>query len=242
MEKYYEKIKTYLENVFAAMPNDDASLRMKNDIYCSMLDKFNGLVQGGASEDEAFGKVVGEFGSLAEIRAALGIDSNAVATGTIPVSPERTKQYSRYKIIKGVLIAVGAILCIIAVFMYSLYEQILVDEAANFVFGLLIAIGVFLFVFAGTNEARYFDVTRPMQYAVLPTAERVKAYQKFLTVRSLLISFAVFLFIMSVFTGPLFEGWLLELIAPPIMVAAGVAILIIVGAVHSSYNDISGRK
>lgn len=243
MEKYYEKIKNYLENVFASLPNDDAVLRMKNDMYCSMLDKFNNLVQGGANEDEAFGKVVGEFGSLAEIRAVLGIDANAVsASGSIPVSPERTKQYSRYKIIQGILIAVGVILCIIAVFMYPLYGQMLVGEAENFVFGLLIAIGVFLFVFAGTNEARYFDVTKPMQYAVPPTAERVKEYQKFLAVRSLLISFAVFLFIMSVFAGLLFEGWLFELIAPPIMVAVGVAILIIVGSIHSSYKDVSGRK
>lgn len=238
MEKYYEKIKTYLENVFTSLPKDDATLRMKNDMYCSMLDKFNGLVQGGASEDEAFGKVVGEFGSLSEIRAALGIDASSVATGTFPVSPERTKQYSRYKIKQGILIAAGVVLCIIAVFMHNFYENFFVGEAANAVFGLLVAMGVFLFVFAGTSEAKYFDVNKPVKYAVPPTAERMAEYQKFLTARSWLISLSIFLFISAVLVMSMFEGWYID----AIMVAVGVAILIIVGSIQDSYKDVSGRK
>lgn len=241
MEKYYEKIRTYLDNSFASLPHDDTTMRMKNDIYCSMLDKFNDLVQSGVSEDEAFGIVVGEFGSLDEIRAAMGINENSCADTVITVSHERKKAYDKFKIRQGIAVAVGVALCITAVFGYDAYDVFFVEEVTDAVFGLLVAAGVFLFIFAGTSEAKYFDVTNPVKYAIPPTAERMEAYQNFLTVRSWLMSFAVFLFIMSVFVIPLFEGGYMELVLPAVMVAA-VAMLIIVGTIHDTYKDVSGRK
>lgn len=242
MEKYYEKIQTYLNNSFASFPQDDATMRMKNDMYCSMLDKFNGLVQGGASEDEAFGKVVGEFGSLDEVRAAMDINENSGEDAVTPVSPERKKAYDRFKVGQGITVAIGVALCIIAVFAYDVCGDLFVEELTDVMFGLLVAAGVFLFVFAGTSEAKYFDVTDPVKYVIPPSAERVAAYQNFLTARAFLMSFAIFLFVTSVFVVPLFSGTYMELILPAIMVAAGVAILIIVGAVHDTYKDVSGRK
>ena len=242
MEKYYEKIMTYLNNSFASFPQNDATMRMKNDMYCSMLDKFNGLVQGGVSEDEAFGKVVGEFGSLDEIRAAMCIEEKSPADTVMLIDPERKKAYDRFKIKQGIMVAVGVVLCIIAVFTHDVYDTFLVEELTDALFGFLVATGVFLFIFAGTIEAKYFDVTDPVKYVIPPTAERMAAYQNFLTVRALVISSAVFLFITSVFVMPLFEGSFMELVLPAVMVAFGVAMLIIVGTVHGTYNDVSGRK
>lgn len=242
MENYSEKIRTYLDNTFASIPQSEAAMRMKNDMYCSMLDKFNSLVQGGTSEVEAFGRVVGEFGSLSEIRTALGIDASSGEAEVIPVSPERKKAYSSFKIKQGIMIAIGVIFCIVSVLGYPAYEELLIEEAANALFGVLIAVGVFLFVFAGTIEAKYFDVIKPVKYAVPPTAERVAAYQKFLTVRALVIALAVFIFITSVFVIPLFEGWYMEAVFPAVMVSVGVAMLIIVSAIHGTYKDVKGSK
>lgn len=242
MEKYCEKIKIYLENIFTSLPQEENVLRMKNDMYCSMLDKFNNMIQNGINEDEAFGKVIGEFGSINEIRAALGIGMNSLESGCIPVSSERKKKYNKYKIIQGALISIGVAICLIAVLMYPLYASFFVDKASNAIFGLLIASAVFLFVFARTSEAKYFDVINPVKYAIPPTSERIAEYRKFLTARALLVSFAIFLFITSVFVIPLFDGMYAEFIIPLIMVAIGVAILIIIGTIHSTYADIRGNK
>lgn len=237
MENYCEKIRTYLDNTFASLPQSEAAMCLKNDMYCSMLDKFNGLVQGGANEDEAFGKVVGEFGSLDEIRAALGIDSAAGAYTATPISTERKKAYDKFQIKQGILISIGVILCIFAVFGYGLYEKFTSGLYANFIFALSVAVGVFLFVFAGTSGAKFFDVTNPVIYAVPPTPERMESYQKFLTLRSWLMGFAIALFIIPIGTN----SWVQD-VAIPILISVGIAILIIVGTIHSTYEDVRGKK
>lgn len=237
MENYYEKIRTYLDNTFASVPSSDAAIRMKNDIYCSMLDKFNGLVQGGANEDEAFGKVVGEFGSLDEVRAALGIDSAVGAYTAAPISAERKKAYDKFQIKQGITIAFGVVFCIFAVFGYDIYEHYTSDLYANFIFALLVSVGVFLFVFAGTSGAKFFDVTDPVIYAVPPTPERIESYQKFLTLRSWLMGFAIALFVITI--G--FDNSWVQSVVIPILVSVGVAILIIVATIHSTYKDVRGK-
>ncbi len=237
--KYFEMIQTYLNNVFASLPHTQETLNMKNDMYCSMVDKFNALIQDGAGGDEAFGKVVGEFGSLGEIRSALGINMQTGVDGADAViSPKRKKEYDTFKIKQGTLIATGVVLCMAAVFGYEWYEYLLRTESlANMAFGLLVAAGVFLFVFAGTDEARFFDITSPIKRPYPISAERFKSYQRFLGIRSWLMSFAISLFVFAPFSSDIYGT-----IPIPFMVSIGVAILIIIGTVHETYKDVSGRK
>ena len=244
-EQAYTKIQTYLDNMFASIPPTDEAMRLKNDMYCSMLDKYNGYVQEGANGNEAFGRVVGEFGSLDEIRAALALDTTAAPMGEssqVGITPERKKQYDKFKIGQAVAVACGVVLCIMSVFGYPLYSDYLtgmeVKEPENFVFGLLIAAGVFLFVWAGTGEAKFYDITQPQAFRPGVSEERMAAYRKFLSVRQMLISLAVALFVVSPFTYVFHFG----MVIMPTLVAVGVAILIVVGAVHGIYSDVRTDK
>lgn len=232
-----EKIQTYLNNMFISFPPTEETMRVKNDLYCSMLDKYNGLVQNGAGEDAAFGRVVSEFGSLNEIRAALGI--NEVSAEAVPsVLPERRKQYNAFKIRQGIAVVCGVIFCIGAVFGYPVYGAMVGEPVSNYLFGVLVALGVFLFVLAGTGEAKFYDVTDPKMWRTGVAPERMAQYRRFLGIRQVLISLAVALFVVSPFVYDVLTVYL----TMPLLVSVGVAILIVVGAVHGTYNDVRVDK
>ncbi|MBQ1437886.1 MAG: hypothetical protein IIZ07_08145 [Ruminococcus sp.] len=245
MQKICDRIKIYLDNMFASIPDTEPARRMKEDMYCSMLDKYNGLINDGAGEDEAFGRIVGDFGSVEDIRAALAGDSAPSAEAqplhvqnptASSVSPERKKQYDRFKIKQGIAIACGVIFCIAAVFGYPFYSCS--ESSKNFLFGLLIALGVMLFVAAGTGEAKFYDITLPESLKTGVSEQRMAEYRKFLGVRQWLISLAVALFVVSPFVYELHFG----LIIMPVLVALGVAVLIILGSVHGTYRDVRVDK
>lgn len=247
MKKTCDKIKMYLDNMFASLPQTEQAARMKEDMYCSMLDKYNGFIGDGANEDEAFGRIVGEFGSVEDIRAELAQDSapsveaqplEVQNTTASNVSPERKKQYDRFKIKQGIAVACGVILCIMAVFGYPYYSMYMYADRENVVFGILIALGVFLFVAAGTGEAKFYDITSPEALNPGVSEERMKEYRKFLGIRQWLISLAVALFVAS----PFAYEWNFSIVIMPVLIALGVAILIIVGSIHGTYNDVRVDK
>ena len=249
--KTNERIRAFIDNMFASLPQTEQAARMKEDMYCSMLDKYNGFISDGANEDEAFGKTVSEFGSVDDIRAELGTDTsrqfqaeNAAAPAklTLPASKETERAGERYKIFASVLIAVAVILFIVAPLGYESYEALFsrlsCPQMTNFVFGSMIAVGVMLCVKAVTGREKYFDTVRETEYDVLPAANRVEAYRKFAGVRSWLMGFAVALFVISPFADELTGSNLLL----GLLIAVGAAILIILSAVRRSYGDVLGKE
>lgn len=245
-----ERIKTFIDNMFASLPQNDQSARIKEDMYCSMQDKYNALVESGATEDEAFGKTVSEFGSVEDIRAELGANaphpSETVGTSTpekltLPVSKETERGYEKYKVYAAVLIAVAVVLFIVAAVGYDSYDTTFINlslpQLTNFVFGSAIAVGVMLCVKAVTGREKFFDMTRETEYDVLPSTERVESYRKFAGVRSWLMGLAVGIFVISPFVNELTGSDLLF----GLIIAAGVAILIILSAARRSFKDVLGK-
>ena len=66
-----ETIKSYLETMFANMPNTPEVLRAKQELWGMMEDKYNELISEGLSENEAVGTVISEFGNLDELSETL---------------------------------------------------------------------------------------------------------------------------------------------------------------------------
>ena len=249
--KNNERIRAFIDNMFASLPQNEQSARMKEDMYCSMLDRYNGLTESGAGEDEAFGKVVAEFGSVEDIRAELGsntpqpvetVIAAAPAKLTLPASKETERAYEKYKIYAAVLIAVAVVLFIVAPLGYESYDTLFINwslpQLTNFVFGSAIAVGVMLCVKAVTGREKFFDATRETEYNVLPASERVESYRKFAGVRSWLMGLAVGMFVISPFVNELTGSDLLL----GLIIAVGVAILIILSAVRRSYRDVLGKE
>ena len=250
MGKNNDRIRAFIDNMFASLPQSEQASRMKEDMYCSMQDKYNALVESGATEDEAFGKVVAEFGSVEDIRAELGsnapqpvetVNPAAPAKLRLPVSKETERSYEKYKIYAAVLIAVAVVLFIVAPLGYDSYDTTCINlslpQLSNLVFGSAIAVGVMLCVKAVTGREKFFDMTRETEYNVLPSSERVESYRKFAGVRSWLMGLAVGMFVISPFVNELTGSDLLF----GLIIAAGVAILIILSAARRSFKDVLGK-
>ena len=60
-------LKSYLESMFAKMPNTPEMRRAKDELWQMMEDKYNELLDEGKNENEAVGTVISEFGNLEEL-------------------------------------------------------------------------------------------------------------------------------------------------------------------------------
>lgn len=68
-----DTIKTYLDNMFTALPKTEQAERMKQDLYNNMIEKYQEMKKEGKSENEAVGIVISEFGNIDELVSELGI-------------------------------------------------------------------------------------------------------------------------------------------------------------------------
>ena len=105
-----ETIKSYLETMFANMPNTPEVLRAKQELWGMMEDKYNELISEGLSENEAVGTVISEFGNLDELSETLGLNRqqyNTPSDNRRCLSIEEIKKYIRAYNVKSILIAIG---------------------------------------------------------------------------------------------------------------------------------------
>ena len=70
-----ETIRTYLENMFARLPQTPQIIRLENDMLRTMEDKYEELKSEGKSENEAVGIVISEFGNIDELLAELDLQA-----------------------------------------------------------------------------------------------------------------------------------------------------------------------
>lgn len=166
-------LKSYLESMFANMPNTPEVLKAKDELWQMMEDKYNELIRDGRNENEAVGTVIAEFGNLEELSADLGLEqefsyksegqkedyvsyeeyekSNHQSMERKVLAFEDAKTFVDEHIRHGFFIAIGVMLCI-----FSPISPILSDifhlTAAIGVVGMMLCIGaaVFLFVYSGT--------------------------------------------------------------------------------------------
>ena len=97
---------------------------------------------------------------------------------------------------------------------------------------------LFLFVWAGAGEAKFYDITQPDALRPGVSEERMTEYRRFLSARQWLVPLAVALFVASPFMYSSYYG----MVIIPVTVAVGVGILIIVGSVHGTYSDVRADK
>ena len=62
-----DTIQTYIDSVFANVENTPEMRQLKEEISQNMQDKYEDLIQSGASKHEALGKVIAEFGNIDEL-------------------------------------------------------------------------------------------------------------------------------------------------------------------------------
>lgn len=74
-------INAYLDTMFSAYPQTPRMLEAKAELQTMMEDAYTAHIAAGASENEAVGKVITEFGNLDEVAPVLGIASDLAPGG-----------------------------------------------------------------------------------------------------------------------------------------------------------------
>ena len=166
-----EVIRTYLDNLFSALPDTPQTRRAKEELWGMMEDKYQELKDQGLPENQIIGTVISQFGNLDELRETLGLEQPcAVAPAPqpqpagIPMSFAQAREcldtYRRTS--RG--IGIGVALCILAVMplfvLMGLFELGLLPEGLAVALGLgvlfvLVAAAVVLFIFYGTQLSPY---------------------------------------------------------------------------------------
>lgn len=110
-----ETIKSYLENVFSALPKTTELLDIKYELENNMLDKYHELKQEGKSENEAIGIVISEFGNIDELLEEMNISVTAPTNTFRTISLEDTQTYIKLKKKSSLYISLGVALILFSV-------------------------------------------------------------------------------------------------------------------------------
>ena len=174
-----ETIKSYLETMFANMPNTPEVIRAKTELLGMMEDKYNELIQEGKSENEAVGTVISEFGNLDELADTLGINSqpHEAADNRRILSLDEVKSYIHAYSKRSFLIALGVMLCIFSpvfpiigdLFNITFMEAIMVS-----LMFVSIAVAVAMFIIAGTSLKRFEDINHNLCMLDYQTSQYVQ--------------------------------------------------------------------
>lgn len=184
-----ETIKSYLEAMFANMPNTPEVKKAKDELFSMMEDKYNELIADGVSENTAVGTVISEFGNLDELAESLGLEKEVEEVHEreqeIPrrfVSMEEVNDFIASRKKSGLFVGLGVMLCIVSVCGPIITDEIYflgnADKYGVLAMFMCIAVAVGLFVFNGlTGKDWDFLKKQPCQID-MATANMVKEKRK----------------------------------------------------------------
>ncbi|MCR5581271.1 MAG: permease prefix domain 1-containing protein [Pseudobutyrivibrio sp.] len=178
-----ETIKSYLEAMFANMPNTPEVKKAKAELLAMMEDKYNELIADGESENTAVGTVISEFGNLDELAEDLGVTKEVEETHAREEKPRRfvsideVESYFSYCKTRAIVIGIGVFLCITSV-IYPIIFDFFGDNGED-TYGVVgmfvsIAIAVGLFVFTGVMSGQWDYLSKEPCQIDMNTAKYAK--------------------------------------------------------------------
>ncbi|MDF2647971.1 MAG: hypothetical protein K0Q73_3776 [Paenibacillus sp.] len=117
----------YLDNMFASLPKNDQTIKLKQDLLATMEEKYYELKHEGKSENEAVGIVISEFGNIDELASELGVTRGREEKPLRVVSDWEAEEYAIAKRKTGFLIGLGVFLCITGAAMLVLLSALAED-------------------------------------------------------------------------------------------------------------------
>lgn len=111
-----DAIASYIDHMFRSLSQTEEVRRAKRDLLQMSEDRYRELIAGGASENEAVGRVIAQFGTLDELADELGIRAEvdgAAADDSVEMSDDDAERYLRLHRRASAFIAAGVlvILC-----------------------------------------------------------------------------------------------------------------------------------
>ena len=158
-----DTITTYLDSLFASLPDNDKTRQAKADMLANMRDYYRDLLREGKSEEAAIGAVISAFGSIDELRADLGMPAQATATTTQSDPTDAEEQADEDAITETELrsfwhmadqfatqIALGVLLCAVSIALPAYTGGGRWEGFGVIGMFLLAALAVGLFIWGGT--------------------------------------------------------------------------------------------
>jgi len=154
-----EAIRTYVDNIFSAYPQNARVRTLKNEMLNSMEEKYHELKRQGKSENEAIGSVIANFGSMDEIIAELGIESRSgIEEDTISLTREEVEEYMAQSRKSSLWVGIGVWLILVSISAMILVSGSAYGDfegASVLILFAALAVAIPLFIRSGMNSSRF---------------------------------------------------------------------------------------
>lgn len=258
-----ETIRNYLDTMFQNLPASPELRRLKEDLLANMEDKYQELKENGASENEAVGRVISEFGNIDELLNELGLSPDGMEQEAKyqeecpPMSVEEVQKYIEDTQKEGRYVGFGVTLILFGVslliFLSLLFEirifgigvpATIRSFLPMICFFLFLVPAVGLFVHSGMKMERYkyieqgeFSLPSITRNTLMAEVEEIKDANRIFILAGVLLCVIspVLLFIAGLFGGYATGFGVCVML---IVIAAGVNLLITAGTREEAYTKL----
>lgn len=197
-----ETINSYINNMFAALPQTEQIRKVKAGLLESMTDKYNELKQAGKSENEAVGIVISEFGNIDDLLKEMNISpisGTSTDEPTVWLSQQEAENYLTARKKNLLWTAIGVVLIMWGVIAMMLSAEFMAAEAVPVVLLLMfVAVAVTIFIVAGTQFEKYRYVEAGVSINPQTRKEYMDKQQIFQPSYTIALASGVFLCIFAV--------------------------------------------
>lgn len=254
-----DAITSYIDHMFRSLPKTNEVVRAQRELQQMCEDRYQELRGEGASENEAVGRVITQFGNLDEIADDLGIrrEVDGVADDdAIDLSREDAEKFLRIRGRASRFIAIGIVVILLGVSQMIWFNSSNEDGDVNpyslvlFFIGIAIAVG--FFITGGMSISRYdrfekhtlrLDATTMRHYQDLRESEQ----NRYIAAIVSGVIIIIFGFGFGAVSGILMDQWSggadLEWLAGfmPLIISIGVAVLVVGGMRRGSLDRLTSE-
>lgn len=200
-----ETIKSYLDNIFKTLPQTEEVAKLKVEMLSDMEAKYQELREEGLSENEAIGKVIGEFGNIDELLEEMGIVSEK--EGLTIVSLDEAREVIASSVKSNFLVGIGVSIILMGVALFLMIAELYEEVAVAILLGMIIpAVG--LFIYAGFLKEKFESVETGKFALDMGTEATLKEEAKAVVAKNIVTTIiGVSLCIFSVVVFMLVEGF-----------------------------------
>ncbi len=249
-----ETIRTYLENLFAGLPESERLTRAKADLLGIMEERYNDLKEEGKSENEAVGAVISQFGNIDELLEELEISrvqpvaeesAENSADNSIRLTDEQVTEFLDFRRSYGWKVGIGVMMCLFApatlislnalLNTFTTLNTDVIDAISVVGLFAFIAAAVCLFVIFGIKSEKYQNYEKQNVVLSEETKQRVEAeMDKHRTPLAVSIAaglIMIFAGIIAVFASDAISNgleWIQDIGAAVLMAMVGIGVLFMV--------------
>ncbi|WP_208559981.1 permease prefix domain 1-containing protein [Marinilactibacillus kalidii] len=246
-------IEEYVNKMFKNVVKTEETEQLKVDILANMEDRYTALIEEGASDNEAIGTVIVEFGNIDEVLNEMGLNHEGAPEeelgDVMVVEVDDAHEYIEARRRAGLGIGMGVLSCCFALCGLLVMMAIFSFETAGIFMGLIwmfsfAVIGVAFFVIQGYKLDRYKKYNEP--FVLVPEArrsieEQMENYKKSFIISIVLgIAFCVFALMPVLYGAFLYDDKLTVFGSGLMFLIAGIGVLLFIysGMIWTGYQNL----